>query len=228
MGQNKFEINKTESIVKKRLIELKQKKDNQLLESKILENRLRFIFESHVNGKSLQNLPTNTKKKLIHSIIQEINFRNEYGLIKENEDLNQLLTNLFGNTFQTMAKSIVEPLMNSILKRIGISGSILTDTINNFVGDNSKLFEMFKSCESMTNIIAQSVQNSMIEDIRKNTTSDGLGNSFIKNHLVDTLRGDDKFLNGLIEKLSPIVCEIYNKYLERTKRIETAIKEPMV
>lgn len=213
--------------IKKRLLEIEEKKKNEEIGLQIVKDRLSFVIESNSKGKDLNSLSERSKAKITMSVINEVKLSKEYGLLSENEGLSDLLKDLFGDGFQNTAKSIVEPLMTSILSKIGVTGPILDSAISYFLNDNSKLFESFQSCDSMTNIIAQSVENSMVDDIRKNTSPDGLGNSLIKNHLVDTLRSDDKFLVGLKEKLRPVVCEIYNKYLDRTKRIESAIKRPV-
>jgi hypothetical protein len=216
-----------EQVIKERLLEIEDKKIKRLVSEQIVKDRINFIIESHTKGQDIMSISQKSQAKITLSVINEIKFSKENGLITENEGLNSLLTDLFGDGFQNIAKSIVDPLMKSILTKIGISGSILDSAVSVFLNDTNKIIESFESCDSMTNIIAHSVENSMIDDIRKNTSPDGMGNSFIKNHLVDTLRSDDKFLVGLKEKLRPIVCELYNKYLNQAKRIESAIKKPV-
>jgi hypothetical protein len=220
--------NKYESLLKTNLLEIKESKINLKIKEQLFNNRLSFIVESNLSGKSIRRVPKKVQIKTFLSVVNEVNSSNEYGYVLEQEGLNDLLRGLFGNSFDTVSVSIVEPLSKSILTKVGLSGSILDNAVSNFVNDKTKLFESFKSCESMAHAMSQIIEVAMIDDIRKNTSPDGIGNSFIKNHLIDTIQSNDNFLTSLKEKLKPIVCDIYNKFIDRAKRIESALKEPMV
>jgi hypothetical protein len=214
--------------IKYNLLEIKESKINLKIKEELLNSRLSFIAESNLNGKSIRRVPKKVQIKTFLSIVNEINSSNEYGYVLEQDGLNDLLRSLFGNSFDTISTSIVEPLTKSILSKVGLSGSMLDNAVSNFVNDKTKLFESFKSCDSMTHVMSQIIEVAMIDDIRKNTSPDGIGNSFIKNHLIDSIQSNDNFLTSLKEKLKPIVCDIYNKFIDRAKRIESALKEPMV
>jgi hypothetical protein len=212
--------------IKKTLIEIKTIKDNQEVGKKIFNSRVNFIVES--NLKSLNPKSIKNQIKTFILVLEEINSSEEYGFIVEQDGLDSLLKGLFGDAFDGIATSIVEPLTKSILTKIGITGSMLDTATSHFLNDKSKLVEAFKSCDSMAHVISQIIENSMVDDIRKNTSPDGMGNSFIKNHLIDTIQSNDNFLISLKDKIKPIVCDIYNRYISRAKRIESALKEPMV
>jgi hypothetical protein len=214
--------------IRSQLLETIDQKNKLKIAENLLNSRLSFIVESNLEGRSIRNTTKKTQIKTFLSVLEEINSAKDYGYILEQDGLDSMLKSLFGDSFDTISSSIVEPLTKSILSKIGVSGTMLDNAISNFLNDKSKLIESFKNCDEMTHTMAQIIESSMIEDIRNNTSPDGMGNSFIKNHLIDTIQSNDSFLISLKDKIKPIVCDIYNRYISRAKRIESALKEPMV
>ncbi len=98
-------------IVRKKLLEEKKKRDNRLVETTLVESRLKVIVESKSKFRSLSE---EKQKKVFIQVLKEINVLESQGLINEEFKFTDILDKLFGQGWSVLGQAIVEPMIDSI------------------------------------------------------------------------------------------------------------------
>ena len=106
--------------IKRSIIETKERKEKLLIEQRLVESRIMMIVESESNAKNFHSLSEEKQQKMMYSLLAEINYLDEQGMI--NEQLWDFLGKIFGNSFGGAVETIVEPLVNSLLSSLGLGG----------------------------------------------------------------------------------------------------------
>jgi peptidoglycan hydrolase-like protein with peptidoglycan-binding domain len=110
-GVMKFNLSENlNSLIKKKLISLKEQKENNKIVKNIVDNRLRMIVESAKKDKNIDRLSL--------QFMGELNQLNKQGLV--NEDFGENLKNIFGSDLSSMPKTFFENIFDKILTKINM------------------------------------------------------------------------------------------------------------
>jgi hypothetical protein len=207
--------------IKKVLLETKEKKEKQLIEENLVRSRILMIVESEDNIKNFNNLPKEKQEKIAYSLIHEIKFLGENDLL--NEQLMGVLDKLFGSSMSGIAQSIAEPLIDSLLSKIGLSG-FFKDFLTSFLAtDPRRLLLALKDCRELTKLVVEGLVEAVVISLQRKTGLEGRGYSFIRNALGSTIRGT-QFSTNLENQLSDIVCSVFNGFNKKASRVYDTVK----
>lgn len=212
--------------IKKSLIENKERNEKRLIEESLIKNRFSILFEGVKTEKDFKNLSEKKQLKLSVKFIQEMSYLNSVGFINEQEQDNwgELLTKMFGNSFGSIAQTIVEPFIRSILSAIGFEEGFVRNFLVSYLTSKPReIIESFNDCKLMTKLIAEGIVESMVMTTQREKGYSGFGYNLIRNELARTLRTMEfaiRIERGLEEK----VCSTVNKLIENTKSVVEKLK----
>jgi hypothetical protein len=217
IGKLKIYLPQRESInklIKKTLVETKEKKNNRIIENKLVESRLKFIIEdiSVFNKKTKQ-----VKIKEGFKFLRETAYLKNIGML--NENLSDVFKQMFGNSFENMLSTVSDPFVGSILNKLSIPQEIKVSVLETIKQRANELLSNMDSCENLSKFISDIVSEiTMTKMTSKNIT----GSQFLDSAIVDTM-GDDVFKTKLSEKITEEVCVLFNKYAENAKNLVTKL-----
>jgi hypothetical protein len=217
IGKLKIYLPQRESInklIKKTLVETKEKKNNRIIENKLVESRLKFIIEdiSVFNKKTKQ-----VKIKEGFKFLRETAYLKNIGML--NENLSDVFKQMFGNSFENMLSTVSDPFVGSILNKLSIPQEIKVSVLETIKQRANELLSNMDSCENLSKFISDIVSEiTMTKMTSKNIT----GSQFLDSAIVDTM-GDDVFRTKLSEKIEEEVCVLFNKYAENAKNLVTKL-----
>ncbi len=217
IGKLKIYLPQRESInklIKKTLVETKEKKNNRVIENKLVESRLKFIIEdiSVFNKKTKQ-----VKIKEGFKFLRETAYLKNIGML--NENLSDVFKQMFGNSFENMLSTVSDPFVGSILNKLSIPQEIKVSVLETIKQRANELLSNMDSCENLSKFISDIVSEiTMTKMTSKNIT----GSQFLDSAIVDTI-GDDVFKTKLSEKITEEVCMLFNKYAENAKNLVTKL-----
>lgn len=217
IGKLKIYLPQRESVnklIKKTLIETKERKNNQIIENKLVESRLKFIIEdvSVFNKKSKQ-----TKIKEGFKFLRETSYLKGMGML--NENLSDIFKQMFGNSSENILGTVSDPFVGSILNKLSIPQEIKTSVLETIKQRANELMANMDSCENLSKFISDIVSEMTVA---KMTTKNITGSQFLDSAIVDTM-GDDVFKTKLSEKIKEEVCLLFNKYAENAKNLVTKL-----
>jgi hypothetical protein len=208
--------------IRKAIIEAKEKKETLLIEEKIIKSRLLVIFENTNNIKNFNSLSEKKKLNMSFRLMNEINYLQQTGLIKEDFDLTGIFKGLFGNIIGGGVETFVEPFVNSFLSAIGLSG-YWKNVIISFVTNNpARIVKAFSNCKEMTKILAEALVEGVVMTFQKEKGLGGFGYDLIRNTLLNTI---DKSAIGqkFEEGLSETVCGLFGKIGDNAKKVSASL-----
>jgi hypothetical protein len=207
--------------IKRSIIETKEKKEKLLIEQRLVESRIMMIVESESTAKNFHRLSEEKQQKMMYSLLSEINYLDEQGMI--NEQLWDFLGKIFGNSFGSAIETVVEPLVNSILSSLGLGGYFKNFLVSFITSNPLELAKALKSCEALTTLIANSLSEAVFMMIQKDKGLSGGGYTFLRNALGGVIK-DTKFVNSLEDQLSGIVCELFGKMNDKASGVYDKLK----
>jgi hypothetical protein len=217
---NKKEIN-TQKIVKNILKETKNNKNKLLIEQDIVTTRIMRIVESTENIKKYHLLSERKKKKIAYSIVKEIILLSNKGIL--NEQLADHLNKLFGNSFVNMANTVVEPLINSITRDLGLPDYFKKFVVSHLTSNPTELIKSLKDCDSFTETISNSLSESLSMMIQQQKALTGeFGTFFIKN-LGDTVK-EISFVDKIKDFIREKVCSSFDKFSKNAEEVLGKLK----
>jgi hypothetical protein len=217
IGKLKIYLPQRESVnrlIKKTLIETKERKNNQIIENKLVESRLKFIIEdvSVFNKRSKQ-----VKIKEGFKFLRETSYLKSMGML--NENLSDIFKQMFGNSFENILGTVSDPFVGSILNKLSIPQEIKTSVLDTIKQRANELLAHMDTCENLSKFISDIVSEiTVLKMTAKNIT----GSQVLDSAIVDTM-GDDVFKTKLSEKIEEEVCLLFNKYAENAKNLVTKL-----
>jgi len=217
IGKLKIYLPQRESVnrlIKKTLIETKERKNNQIIENKLVESRLNFIIEdvSVFNKRSKQ-----VKIKEGFKFLRETSYLKSMGML--NENLSDIFKQMFGNSFENILGTVSDPFVGSILNKLSIPQEIKTSVLDTIKQRANELLAHMDTCENLSKFISDIVSEiTVLKMTAKNIT----GSQVLDSAIVDTM-GDDVFKTKLSEKIEEEVCLLFNKYAENAKNLVTKL-----
>jgi hypothetical protein len=207
--------------IKKSLIETKEKQEKLLIEQKLINSRIMMIIESKDNLKNFHLLSEEKKFKMSYSIFEEIGYIEEQGLMTE--QVWDFLGKIFGSSVGSIAQTMVEPIVNSILSAMGLGGYFKDFLVSLFTKNPLKLAKALTNCEELTKLIAQSLAEAVAMMILRQQGLEGKGYAFLRNALGD-VANDTKFAQNIEKQISGIVCGIFGKMNDKASNVYTKLK----
>ena len=210
-----------EKQIKKAILEAKDNKEKTLIEENLVRSRILMIVESETNIKNFHKLPKKKQEKIAYSLLEEISFLGENNIL--NEQLMDVLGKLFGNSLSGIVQTIVEPLVGSLLGKLGLGG-FFKDFLTSFiVSKPQRLALALKDCKELTKLIAEALSEALVMMLQKQTGLEGQGYSFMRNALGDTIK-ETTFISNLENQLSGIVCGVFNGFNKKAADVYKKVK----
>jgi hypothetical protein len=207
--------------IRKKLLEIKEKKDNLMIEEKIIVSRLKLIAEGEYNSKTFKFLPRHYQVSIFGETIVELRKINEEGLISEDFNLFGMLKGLFGGGVETLA----EPIINKILTSLGFTsnGFFKKFMISYLTSRPGDLIKAFVDCKTLTRLIAESIIEASVMTLVQKKELGGFISDLIRNTVGNSIK-DTNVVSDLEEKLSGKVCELFDMFGGKAKSISDAVK----
>lgn len=218
--------NMKNKVVRKKLLEYKEKQDRVLVESLIVENRMRTLFESYDAIGDLNNLSKTNKIKLAEAFYTELRRLDESNLL--NEQLFDALKSILGGAFEATIQSLIEPIMDSFLSWIGLKSGFFKNFLITFFSRNPlKFIEIFKGCDSFTKTAVEALCEALILLGSKQLEGTSTAAAAIRNALMDAFASTE-FHQKMAEGLSEPICDLYEKFFNKAKDVKDKLigKEP--
>ena len=210
-----------ENKIKRSIIETKEKKEKFLIEQNLVKSRIMMIVESESNAKNFHKLSEKKQEKMMYSLLEEINYLEEQGML--NEQLWDFLSKIFGKSFGSAVETIAEPLVNTILEKIGLGEYFKNFLISSLTKNPLELSKALKSCDELTKLIANYLSEAVFMMVQNDKELSGGGHVFLRNALGDAIQ-DIKFVNSLEKQLSTIVCESYKSMSDKASNVYDKLK----
>ena len=211
--------------VRKKLLEEKQKRQNRLIETRLVESRLKMIVESKSKFRSLTE---GQKKKVFIQVIQEINTLEKQGLINEEFSFKDILGKLFGQGWSSIAQSIVEPMVKSVLGWFGIKGYFANFVASFIASDPSRLAKVFSDCRETTKLIVEALSEAMFMSLQDMKGMEGIGWNLVRNAVGGAIK-DEAFVQNLTNSMSDGVCKVFGQFTDKAGDVLNKVKtEPAV
>ena len=204
IGKLKIYLPQRESVnklIKKTLVETKERKNNQIIENKLVESRLKFIIEDVAVFKKKSK---QTKIKEGFKFLRETSYLKSIGML--NENLSDIFKQMFGNSFESVLGTVSDPFVGSILNKLSIPQEIKTSVLDTIKQRANELMAHMDTCENLSKFISDIVSEITVA---KMTTKNITGSQFLDSAIVDTM-GDDVFKTKLSEKIKEEVCLLRN------------------
>jgi hypothetical protein len=207
--------------IRKKLLEIKQKKENSIIEEKIIVSRLTLIAESEYNIKNFQRLSETKKNIIFRNVILELRELKNEGLINEQFDLWGMLKGLFGGGVETMA----EPLIDKILSGLGFTsqGFFKKFMISYLTSRPGDLIKAFVDCKTLARLIAESIVEASVMTLVQKKELGGFVSDLIRNTVGNSIK-DTEVISKLEEKLSSKVCQMFSVFGNNAKNISDNLK----
>jgi len=214
-GVMKFNLSENlNSLIKKKLISLKEQKENNKIVKNIVENRLRMIVESAKKDKNIGRLSL--------QFMGELNQLNEQGLV--NEDFGENLKNIFGSDLSSMPKTFFENIFDKILTKINMNDSSLKKSLVLMSEKNPlEIVRAFKDCDSMSILIAKSIVEILHNNINSEKNLTGQGLSSVKTLIGQEIKKDE-FIQKVKNNIDDLVCQEFAKLTSNAENLISKIK----
>jgi hypothetical protein len=211
--------------IKRAILETKEKKEKLIIEESLVRSRIMMIIESEDNIKNFNSLSKTKQEKIAYKLLEEINYLQETNLL--NEQLMDFLGKIFGNSLGGILQTVVEPMVNSILSSIGVTGYFKNFLVSFITTNPTRLAKALKNCEELTKLIAESLSEAVFMMIQKQQGLEGQGYTFLRNALGGAVR-DTKFIDSIGDQISGIVCELFGKMNNKASGVYDKLKTDVV
>jgi hypothetical protein len=212
--------------IRKKLIEVKEKKESLIIERKLAKSRLLMILGDVNSMEKFHSLPENRKVRMSFQVMSELAYQQQNGIITEQFSLVDILKGLFGPLFTGAAETIAEPFFNSIFNAIGFKseGFLKKFMISLLTSKPSELISAFSDCKTMTKLLVQSFIEAVVMLIQQQTNTGGYMYDFVRNTLGNAIKDTD-IVSGFQDKINDKVCELFNKFSGNANEVVEKLKK---
>lgn len=216
-GKFRIQLPQRESL--KRLVgrvlrEEKEKKTNDLIETKLVESRLKFILE---DVKQMVKLSKPQKVKKAFSFLSELNQIKKLDLVSEN--LTDTFKQIFGKSLDSMVGNVSEPLLNSVFIKVSLPDDVKNQVLTKIKEKSQELIQNMDNCENL----AKFLSNEVSEVLAENMVAKNLFNSELVNTAMADALTDESFKERLAEKMKVQVCDLFNKFSTNAQNLVTKL-----
>ena len=207
---------KLEKLVKKNIKEAIDKKENYLIESNIVKNRINLIIDEK-SIKNFDSLSEAKKSKIADGLISEIIEINQSGLLTE--DLGEVIKNLFGSALPGVWKTIAEKIVNSALSAIGIEDSFFNQVVVQYFSNHPvDAIKSLGNCRMMTEMLVKSVIEAAVASKQQQMGKGSVFFDALRNTIFDYLDTNET-VNKLSDALEDLVCNLFGKFTNQAKNL---------
>jgi len=210
-----------EKKIKKVIKETKEQKEKILIEENLVKSRIFAIVESKEVIDNFEFLPEGKKMKIAKNLIEEIRFLDENNIL--NEQLMDFLGKMFGNSLSGIVQTAVEPIVNSILGGLGLSGFFKNALMSFILKDPRRLAKALKSCNELTALVSESLVEALVMMVQEQQGMQGTGYTILRNTLLGAIQ-DTKVVIELQDKLEDTVCGVYNNFNKKASNVYEKLK----
>jgi hypothetical protein len=210
-----------EKKIKKVIKETKEQKEKILIEENLVKNRIFAIVESKEVIDNFEFLPEGKKMKIAKNLIEEIRFLDENNIL--NEQLMDFLGKMFGNSLSGIVQTAVEPIVNSILGGLGLSGFFKNALMSFILKDPRRLAKALKSCNELTALVSEALVEALVMMVQEQQGMQGTGYTILRNTLLGAIQ-DTKVVIELQDKLEDTVCSVYNNFNKKASSVYDKLK----
>lgn len=210
-----------EKKIKRAILEAKDNKERLLIEENLVKSRILMIIESEDNIKNFNKLPKNKQEKIAYSLLEEISFLTENNIL--NEQLMDVLGKLFGNSLSSMTQTIVEPMVKSLVGKLGLGGFFGNFITSFLVSDPRRLALALKDCKELTKLITEALSEALVQMLQEKQGLEGKGYDFMRNALGGAIK-ETTFMTNLENQLSGIVCGVFNGFNKKAADVYNKVK----
>jgi hypothetical protein len=214
-----------EKQVRKAILEAKDNKERLLIEENLVKSRILMIVESKTNIKNFNKLPKKKQEKIANSLLEEISFLTENNIL--NEQLMDVLRNLFGNSLSGIVQTAIEPIVGSLLGKLGLGGFFKNFLTSFLVSKPQRLALALKDCKEFTKLITEALSEALVIMLQEKTGTEGKGYSFMRNALGDAVK-ETAFISNLENRLSGTVCGVFGEYTKKATEVYDKLKPEVV
>lgn len=210
-----------EKKIKRAILEAKDNKERLLIEENLVKSRILMIIESEDNIKNFNKLPKKRQEKIAHSLLEEIRFLDENNIL--NEQLMDVLGKLFGNSLSSMTQTIVEPMIKSLLGKLGLGGFFGNFITSFLVSDPRRLALALKDCKELTKLVTEALSEALVQMLQEKQGLEGKGYDFMRNALGGAIK-ETTFMTNLENQLSGIVCDVFSGFNKKAADVYDKVK----
>jgi hypothetical protein len=207
--------------IRKVILETKEKKEKLLIEQNLVNKRILMIFESENNIKNFKSLSKSKKEKIAYKLISEINYLKETNLL--NEDLKDFLGKMFGDNFTNVLDTVINPMVESLMKSLELSGYFKDSMISYLSSDPTKFSQALRSCDELSKLVADSLSDALEKRIQQQTGFDSQESKFINGALSDAIK-EPRFSENLENRINSVVCDLFDTINDKAKKVYEKLK----
>lgn len=213
------------SQIRKKLLEVREQKRNLIIERNIIKKRFTFLVESFGPIENYHALTEQQKSIISSKILVEIHKLHKNNLITEQDFLTDILKSLFkGFGFGAIEGIVVEPLINTILSKLGLGGYFKNFLVSFFSTDPNRIVEAFKSCESLVKLLSEAITEAIFMMIQENIGAEGVGYDVIRNALGKTIK-ETSFAKNIEDGFSDKICQVFDQIYDKAKDVVDKAKQ---
>jgi hypothetical protein len=214
-----------EKQIRKAILETKDNKEKFLIEENLVKSRILMIVESKTNIKNFHKLPKGKQEKIANSLLEEISFLSENNIL--NEQLMDILSKIFGNSFSGIVQTAVEPIVGNLLGKLGLSGFFKNFLTSFLVSKPQRLALALKDCKELTKLITEALSEALVMMLQEKGGMEGKGYSFLRNALGDAVK-ETAFMSNLENQLAGVVCEVFGNFNKKATDVYDKLKPEVV
>jgi hypothetical protein len=221
------------NILKKNLLEVKSKKEDLMVESKIITNRFNFLVEN-------RKFETDEDLKLfMDDYIAEVAYLRTQGydskVIEEAAGLFSTLSSIFGGTATALPSAMGEYLVDWLMKILNIpSGSYMAKVVSTFIAsiNVSDYDRVLTDCRFTTNALADALIKGYAKELQEKANMDRGASGFIvtalRNSVVDYfIEGNDSMVQKLEDQIADFLCpkmtKVSSKIADKYDELKTKV-----
>jgi hypothetical protein len=221
------------NILKKNLLEVKSKKEDLMVESKIITNRFNFLVEN-------RKFETDEDLKLfMEDYVAEVAYLRTQGydskVIEEAAGLFSTLSSIFGGTATALPSAMGEYLVDWLMKILNIpSGSYMAKVVSTFIAsiNVSDYDRVLTDCRFTTNALADALIKGYAKELQEKANMDRGASGFIvtalRNSVVDYfIEGNDSMVQKLEDQIADFLCpkmsKVSSKIADKYDELKTKV-----
>ena len=214
--------------IRKKIVETKEQKEKKTIEESLVISRILMVVESEEKVRNYQSLTIKERIDLSVDLLEEIAQLQDQGLI--NEGLGDLLSKIFGGAWSGLLQTFVEPLVNSILRGLGMEDGFFKNSLVSFFTKNpGRLARALRGdCKELTGLVVESIIEGFAMKLMQDRGMSSGGWAFLRNAINDGIHSTD-FVKSLESSMESTICDLFNKLTGKASEVVNKLQgQPQV
>jgi hypothetical protein len=226
---NESKVKSEKTLIRESLLKFKSKKQDLIIETNIVKNRLSVIPTKGVERSNM------SFEKFLSRLMSEMRTLEKTGYSQTalNEGLFDFIGGAFGdNTKTTVIDNFSKRFTKYFLGKMNLTdesqfGQIITKIIDDSV-KNGQFVQLMSDCRKMSDMISDSIVKEYVNvKISRPTTGGSPIEMAIKKSIADTLNQTD-LSSKISADITPKVCEVLSKIQSKSSELEMNLKNKIV